>query len=386
MHGILFLSMTASVTLKLNKWTNKFNRFILKSSRNSMATTHPTSRQLTESELFPGERILWMRETPTAIRERISEMATEFWVVVIVISMLLVFVFILPLMLAPMLHEAIPPLLLLLVIYRTVHFIWRCYRRRFRQWEVITNRRILFFKHEWQTLHITDAPLRGIRLIPENRGNDGSADLSICGPRSMRSHLPAKAFLRVENADALLTALRDAPPESLPLPETQQRPHPLLPVGEGLLAEGMEEPKADSPLKFRILTGVITIYLLSVGVLGLLYPSDVVHPGMWAYWGILMLLTMTVAFFQWKNRHEYTTGKRFVLGSRFLYVEGRHPRPITGCYPVRKTIYPDGRVDLDFNYPGKAFRKYSPMGLDNLRNSLEIEQLLHTLCSPTAGK
>lgn len=351
-----------------------------------MPTTHPTSRQLTEKELFPGERIMWLRETPPSIREHISEMATEFWVVVIVISILLVVVVILPMMLAPMLHEAIPPLLLVLVIYQTVHFICRCCRRRFRQWEVITNRRILFFKHEWQTLHITDAPLRGIRLIPENRGNDGSADLSICGPRSMRSHLPTKAFLRVEGSDELLAALRTATPEPLPLPEAQHRPHPLLPTGEGLLAEGMEEAKADSPLKARILTGLMALYLLTIGVLGLLYPSDVVHPGVWAYWGILILLTMTVAYFQWKNRHEYTTGKRFVLGSRFLYVEGRHPRPITGCYPIRKTIYPNGRVDLDFNYPGKAFRKYSPMGLDNLRNSREIEQLLHTLCSPTAGK
>lgn len=351
-----------------------------------MPTPPPTPQQLTESELLPGERILWLRETPPAIRERISEMATEFWVVVIAISMLLVCVVILPMMLAPMLHEAIPPLLLVLVIYRTVHFICRCYRRRFRQWEVITNRRILFFKHEWQTLHITDAPLRGIRLIPENRRKDGSADLSICGPRCMRSHLPEKALLRVENADDLLATLRADIPESLPHPEAQHRPHPLLPTGEGLLAEGMEEAKADSPLKARILTGLIVLYLLTVGSIGLLYPSDDVQPEMWAYWGILMLLTLTVAFFLWKNRHEYTTGKRFVLGSRFLYVEGRNPRPISGCYPVRKRRYPDGRVDLDFNYPGKVYRENTPSRLDNLRSSREIEQLLHILCSPTAGK
>lgn len=351
-----------------------------------MPTTHPTPRQLTENELFPGEHILWLRETPPAIRERISEMVTEFWVGVIAIAILLVYVFILPMLLAPMLHEAIPPLLLALIIYRTVHFICRCYRRRFRQWEVITNRRILFFKHEWQTLQIEDAPLCGVRLIPENRGKDGSADLSICGPRSLRSHLPAKAFLRVEAADELLAALRTATPEPLPLPEAQHRRHPLLPEGEGLLAEGMEEPQGDSPLKFRILTGVIAIYLLSIGGIALLNPSDVVHPGMWVYWGILMLLTMTMAFFQWKNRHEYTTGKRFVVGNRFLYVEGYRPRPITGCYPVRKTIYPDGRVDLDFNYPGKAFRKDTPSGLDNLRSYREIERLLHILCSPAADK
>ncbi len=351
-----------------------------------MPTQIPTSRELTENELFPDERILWLRETPPAIRERISEMATDFWVEVIAISILLVFVVLLPMLLAPMLHVAIPPLLLALVIYRVVHFILSCYRRRFRQWTVITNRRILFFEHEWQTLQMKDTPLRYIRLIPENRRADGSADLSICGPRSMRSHLPTKALLRVERTDELLAALRTATPEPLPHPEAQHRPHPLLPTGEGLLAEGMEEPKADSPLKVRILTGLMALYLLTIGVLGLLYPSDVVHPGMWVYWGILILLTMTVAYFQWKNRHEYTTGKRFVLGSRFLYVEGRHPRPITGCYPVRKTIHPNGLVDLDFNYPGKAFREYSPMGLDNLRNSREIEKLLHTLCSPTAGK
>lgn len=351
-----------------------------------MPTRIPTSRELTENELFPDERILWLRETPPAIRERISEMATDFWVEVIAISMLLVFVVLLPMLLAPMLHVAIPPLLLALVIYRVVHFILSCYRRRFRQWAVITNRRILFFEHEWQTLQMKDAPLRYIRLIPENRRADGSADLSICGPRNMRSHLPAKALLQVEAADKLLAELRANAPAPLPIPAAQHRPHPLLPTGEGLLAEVMEEPKADSPLKVRILTGLMALYLLTIGVLGLLYPSDGVHPGMWAYWGILILLTMTVAYFQWKNRHEYTTGKRFVLGSRFLYVEGRHPRPITDCYPIRKTIYPNGRVDLDFNYPGKAFREYSPMGLDNLRNSREIEQLLHTLCSPTAGK
>lgn len=351
-----------------------------------MPTTHPTPQQLTESELFPGERILWLRETPPAIRERISEMATEFWVVVIAISMLLVCVVLLPMMLAPMLHEAIPPLLLVLVIYRTVHFICRCYRRRFRQWEVITNRRLLFFTHEWQTLQMADAPLRGIRLIPENRRKDGSADLSICGPRSMRSHLPVKTLLRVDNADDLLATLRADVPTPLPIPETQRRMHPLLPEGEDLLAEGMEEPKAASPLKARILTGLIALYLLTVGVIGLLYPADEVQPEMWAYWGILMLLTLTVAFFQWKNRHEYTTGNHFALGSRFLYVEGRNPRPITGCYPVRKRRYPDGRVDLDFNYLCKADRENTPSGLDNLRSSREIEQLLHTLCSPTAGK
>lgn len=351
-----------------------------------MPTTHPTPHQLTEEELFPGERILWLRETPHAIRKHISEMATEFWVEVIVISLLLVVVVIMPMMLAPMLHVAISPLLLVLVLYRLIHFICRCYRRRFRQWEVITNRRLLFFTHEWQTLQMKDAPLRGIRLIPENRRKDGNADLSICGPRCMRSHLSVKALLRVDNADDLLATLRADIPAPLPIPEAQHRTHPLLPEGERLLAEGVEEPKAYSPLKARILTGLTALYLLTVGGIGLLYPSDDVQPEMWVYWGILMLLTLTVAFFLWKNRHAYNTGMRFALGSSFLYVEGRNPRPISGCYPVRKRRYPDGRVDLDFNYLCKAYRDNTPSGLDNLRSSREIEQLLHTLCSPTAGK
>ena len=351
-----------------------------------MPTRIPTSRELTENELFPDERILWLRETPPAIRERISEMATDFWVEVIAISMLLVFVVLLPMLLAPMLHVAIPPLLLALVIYRVVHFILRCYRRRFRQWAVITNRRILFFEHEWQTLQMKDAPLRYIRLIPENRRADGSADLSICGPRSMRSHLPAKALLQVEAADKLLAELRSNAPIPLPIPAAQHRPHPLLPTGEGLLAEGMEEPKADSPLKARILTGLMALYLLTIGVLGLLYPSDVVHPGMWAYWGILMLLTLTFAFLQWKNRHVSTSAKRFALSNSFLYLEGYKPRPITGCYSVRKTTYPDGRVSLCFNYLGKAYREHSPAGLENLRSSRDIEQLLHALGSPAVSK
>lgn len=351
-----------------------------------MPTTHPTSRQLTEAELLPGERILWLRENPPTIRERFYEMMTEFWVVVVAGLSLIIFVVLVPMMLAPMLHEALLPILLIGVAYLSVRFLRRRYLCRFRQWEVITNLRLLFFTHEWQTLEMTATPLRGIRLIPENRRKDGSADLSICGPRSMRSHLPVKAILRVENADDLLATLRTDIPVSLPIPEALHRSHPLLPQGESLLAEGVEEAKVNSPLKARILTGLIALYLLTVGGIALLYPSDVVHPGMWAYWGILMLLVLTIAFFLWKNRHEHTTGKRFALGSRFLYAEGRNPRPISGCYPVRKRRYPDGRVDLDFNYLCKAYRENTPSGLDNLRNSHEIEQLLHTLCSPTAGK
>lgn len=351
-----------------------------------MTTSRPTLRQITENELFPGERILWLRETPPAIREHISEMATEFWFEVFVISLLMVAVVIMPMMLAPMLHGAILPLLVGLSLYRMVHFILRCYRRRFRQWEVITNRRILFFKHEWQTLQMKDAPLRYLRLIPENRQTDGSADLSICGPRSMRSHLPTKVLPRVEAAEKVLAELRANAPAPLPIPEAQHRRHPLLPEGEALLAEGMNEPDPDSSPKVRILTGVITIYLLSIGGIALLYPADVVHQGMWVYWGILLLLTLTFAFLLWKNRHAHTTRKRYALGTRFLYVEGYKPRPITGCYPVVKTVHPDGRVDLDFNYPGKAYREDTPVWLDKLRNSREIEQLLHALASPESGK
>ena len=351
-----------------------------------MPTRIPTSRELTENELFLDERILWLRETPPAIRERISEMATDFWVEVIAISMLLVFVVLLPMLLAPMLHVAIPPLLLALVIYRVVHFILRCYRRRFRQWAVITNRRILFFEHEWQTLQVKDAPLRYLRLIPENRQTDGSADLSICGPRSMRSHLHKKVLPRVEAAEKVLAELRANAPTPLPIPEAQHRRHPLLPEGEALLAEGMEEPAPEYSLKVRILTGAIALYLLSIGGIALLYPDDVVHQGMWVYWGILLLLTLTFAFLLWKNRHAHTTRERYALGTRFLYVEGYKPRPITGCYPVVKTVHPDGRVDLDFNYPGKAYREDTPVRLDNLRNSREIEQLLHALASPESGK
>lgn len=351
-----------------------------------MPTTHPTSRQLTEAELLPGERILWLRENPPTIRERFYEMMTEFWVVVVAGLSLMIFVVLMPMMLAPMLHEALLPLLLIGVSYLSVRFLRRWHLCRFRQWEVITNLRLLFFTHEWQTLQIEATPLRGIRLIPENRRKDGSADLSICGSRSRRSHLPVKALLRVENADDLLATLRADIPPPLPIPEVQHRSHPLLPQGEGLLAEGVEEPKVGSPLKARILTGLIALYLLTVGGIGLLYPADDVQAGMWVYWGILMLLTLTVAFFLRKNRHDYTTGKRFALGSRFLYVEGRTPRTITGCYPVRKRRYPDGRVDLDFNYLCKAYQENTPSGLDNLRNSREIEQLLYTLCSPTAGK
>ncbi|MBQ8516667.1 MAG: hypothetical protein IJ498_03705 [Akkermansia sp.] len=346
-----------------------------------MPTTLPESRQHTENELFPGERILWLRETPPAIRERICEMATEFWVEVFVTGLLMTGVILLPMMLAPMLHEAFLPVLLILFLYRTVHFVLRCYRRHFRQWEVITNRRLLFFKREWNILYLEIAPLNRIRLIPGNRRKDGSADLSICGPRSFRSHLPVKALQRVEAADELLSALRADIPAPLPVPQAQLRPHPLLPEDEALLGEGIQEAKAYIPLKPRILTGIFIIYLLTIGGIGLLFPPIDNHPEVWIYWGILLVLMLTVAFFQWKNRHRYTTPKRFALGSRFLYVEGYHPRPITGCYPAGKRIYPDGRIELVFNTPCKAFRDNIPFGLDNLLKSRETEQILHAICA-----
>ena len=335
-------------------------------------------RQRTEEQLLPCEHILWLRPSLKQRRSRLYERFAE----ISAVFMCAHFLLLTQLWLAPILTNIFLPVLTVLLGWWLLYFIRRWHtERQHRQWIVITNRRLLFYTEDGLKLVQDAAPIHRIKLIPENRKTDGSADLRITGPRSLRSHLPTTVLQRVEAVDDLLKAIRDDIPAPLPEPEVLPNRHPLLPVGEQLLAEETSERIEGTDAVCWYWLGAMMLYLTAVATAALLHPEEGNTTAAWVMWGLLAALTLAVTFIAFKNRKRRRITEHYALGSQFLYsdADGMGSRPVTSCYPVTKIIYPDGSGEIRFNYPGKAYRCNAPFGFPRTMQHRKVEQVLHTL-------
>ncbi len=343
---------------------------------------HGRLYQLTESELLPGERILWLRETTPApwqqLRTTLPEMAAE----TACVFTAAVILFFIQLHLAPVLTVGTVSVLALLIggwIIRKVH---RLCRRRFRQWELITNRRLLFCSVEWMELTLRSASIRGIRLVPENRQQDGSADLRICGPRRLLSHLPGKILASVPAADEVTEAIRSDIPAPLSLPPSLEYRHPLLPKGEPLLAEETVTVQDKPTIQFWFGISALLFCLGAVAIVSLLYPPAETSVIAWIFWGVLALPAAVISVIQLRAQfsNRLPIKEHFLIGQHFLYADRHTPRPVSGCYPICKTVYADGSGEIYFSRPEKNSRRANSIwGTPRSNQHRRLEHILHAL-------
>lgn len=338
--------------------------------------------QLTESELLPGERILWLRETtPTPwqqLRATLPEIAAE-TACVFTAAVILLFI---QLHLAPVLTAGTVSVLALLIGLGCILKLRRLSRHRFRQWELITNRRLLFCSVERMVLTLRSAPIRSIRLIPENRQTDGSADLRISGPRKLLSHLRTKVLIKVAAADEVTESLCTDIADPLPLPPALGHGHPLLPEGEPLLAEETVTVQEKPTIQFWYGLGAMLFYLGAVAIVSLLYPPAETSITAWLCWGGLALPCAVISIIQLRSQFstKIPIKEQFVIGQHFLYADRHDPRPVSSCYPVYKTVYADGSGELFFAHPGKSHRHNNPIwGTPRSNQHRRLEHILHAL-------
>lgn len=344
--------------------------------------------QLTESELLPGERILWLRETTPSpwqqLRAILPEIAAE---TASVFSAVVVLLFI-QLHLAPVLTVGTVSVLVLLIGWWGIRKAHRLCRRRFRQWELITNRRLLFCSVEWMELTLRSAPIRAIRLVPENRQPNESADLRICGPRRLLSHLPSKVLASVPAAEDVTEAIRSDIPAPLALPPALEHRHPLLPEDEPLLAEETVTVQDKPTIQFWCGMSALLFCLVAVAIVSLLYPPAETSVIAWIFWGVLALPAAVISVIQLRAQfcNALPIQEHFLIGQHFLYADRHDPRPVSGCYPVCKTVYADGSGEMYFAHPEKNSRRANPIwGTPRSLQHRRLELLLHALSCKNAA-
>ncbi len=337
-------------------------------------------QSITEKHLHPGEHILLLNPAPAQWKAWAGHDWDDFISGLTCSGTGAMMMIFLGIHMGPELPLGVQ-LLPLLLLMHPLGELWL--QLRSRRWQVITNRRLLFFSVRGRETVIYATPLQVLRFTPEDVQHDGSGSLRICAPRRWSIDIPATHLRQIPQVTTLADSISHATQDEVALPAAMNTPDIPLPESECLYATGCEAATAQHTgfaLLSRRATFVLLLSAVYGGIIGTaaLLGSAQVSVLLWCIWA-LSYGGLFFIILQFLRLRDCTEKPAFRISSRFLYCDAQKPRDISTCFITRKTIHPNGLTELTFLHARKNEQKGQPIALSPDSRQTEIEHLLDTL-------
>ena len=328
-----------------------------------------------ETELLPGESILWERSLAQLSFIRFCKhfFGALSW------GMFCFCVFCafggqVSDVLAPSVTPYVFCLLVVVLLWRAIRYLYCEMTDSLWRFEVLTNYRIIRAERFRGEYLLWSLPLVAVTAEWEQ----GKAVLHMDSPYTYEGK-DKMLVATGKAASSFLEAFRAVRAEmvSLPVPEPLAQSHDLLPDGESLygVGERLEEPREDLGwwrwlLFWAIWSGAVLVTAWQNP------PAD----GTWVQWGVcglVLVLSLTLLVLvhraQWQYKEVWLP---FVVGAENVYGKELNPHAAAQYYPLEKILHSDGTASFFFTEPCD-YRDL--LGLQRVRNHADVGRLLYML-------
>ena len=342
-----------------------------------------SAKQWIETELLPGERILWSRSSGQLVSRRAC--SQFFGVLIWSLSCVCVFVAFagrVSDVLAPSVTPYVFCLLVLVLGWRSMRYVYRVVSDSLWSFDALTNYRMIRAERHEGEYCLWSLPL--VAITPELE--QGYAVLHLASPYTymwkdkmvVASGKDATRFL------ALFQEARVASVE-LPKPEPLGQTHSLLPEGELLYGTGEQLSWPREELGWRRWLLFWAIWSGTVLFTAWQNPPTDCTWVPWCVCGLVFVLSLGLLMV---IHHQYCQYKEewlpIVVGAENVYGKEFSPLSLSQCYPLMKVLSPDGTASFFFTEPHDY--RDSCDRLSWVRNHTDIGRLLYMLGLATASQ
>ncbi len=334
-----------------------------------------SARKWIEQELLPGEQILWSHSSNQLFSARAGKQffGALCWGMFCFFCVFCSFATMVSGVLAPGLAPYVFCMLVVLLLWRSIRYIYGVVSDSLWQCDVLTNYRVIRAERNRGELCLWSLPLGAVTA----ESVQGKVVLHLTTPYTYMWK-DAMVFASGEDATHFLDlfhATRADRPQ-LSVPEPLEQPHDLLPDGEKFYGAGeqLQPGEKDDPGLRRWLL-FWAIWSGSVLVAGWLNPPADCTWVPWCVCGVVFVLSLTLLVLGHRAHSQYQeVWLPFVVGAENVYGKEFSPLPTPQCYPLEKVLHTDGTASFFFTEP----TDYRDCGyLACVRNHAEIGHLLY---------